>query len=252
MARLFDDASSESLDIASALAADVPFAMACLCNSNDDTDIQALMEISDNTVSTSQYATLYLRGDIGGDPIEARLFSKVATTSSGFTANTWQHAAALFVSDTDRRAFLNGGSKGTNSEDRAFVSPNLTSIGKHETSAGESGHMSGLIAEAAIWDLSAWPGATDALKADGFERILPSLTKGYSPLFYPLGLIAYWPLVRGINDEVGGNNLTATGTSVSAHPRVIYPSKIWVPHKAAVVVGTILPQITNAHMEVST
>ena len=82
--------------------------------------------------------------------------------------------------------------------------------------------MSGMIAEVAIYDLSVWPGATASDKADNFEKILPSLIR-YTPGAYPLGRVAYWDLIRDINDRVGGFNLTATGTVVAAHPNIVQP-----------------------------
>jgi len=45
-----------------------------------------------------------------------------------------------------------------------------------------------------------------------------------SPLFFPSGLEGYWPLVRDLNDRMQGANLTNTGSTVAAHPSIIYPS----------------------------
>ncbi|MCK5601494.1 hypothetical protein KAR91_06490, partial [Candidatus Pacearchaeota archaeon] len=115
---------------------------------------------------------------------------------------------------------------GTNATNRTPVSLDRTSIGRRGTSSPIK-YMSGMIAEAAIWDLSNWPGATSGDKADNFEKILPSLVKGCSPLFFPLGLKAYWPLIRSLNDIVGGFNLTdINGTIAADHPTIIYPSSV--------------------------
>ena len=80
-----------------------------------------------------------------------------------------------------------------------------------------------MIAEVAIYDLSVWPGATDSDKADNFEKILPSLADNFTPENYPLGLVAYWDLIRGLNPKFGDHTLTATGTTVSSHLRIISP-----------------------------
>lgn len=61
---------------------------------------------------------------------------------------------------------------------------------------------------------------------------ITSLAKGYSPLFIPNGLKFAPDLVRSYFDPISGAAGTLDGTSVIAHPRIIYPSKIWTPHKA--------------------
>lgn len=224
MSRLFDDALTEYLGYGGAVAG-LPLAMACFFNTDDLTIEQVLISISDASVQ-ADYHRLVLSGSLGGDPIRAQScvapLCVVATTTSGYSANTWHHACALFVSATDRRVFIDGGSKGTDINSKSPSNLDVTTIGYVRASAGHH-PFSGMIAEAAIWDLSAWPGATDSDKADNFEKILPSLAKVYTPEHYPLGRVAYWNLVRELKDSVGGYNLTANGTVVATHPRIIQP-----------------------------
>jgi len=74
--------------------------------------------------------------------------------------------------------------------------------------------FNGDLAEVAIWN--------SALTT---VQIL-SLAKGFSPLFVqPQNLIAYWNLIRGLNDRMGASNGAATGTTVVAHTRMIYPAR---------------------------
>jgi len=223
MARLFDDAATEYLEIDQAVVTSLPLAMACWFNMDVDDVAVHLMSLVDKD-SDSKYCNLRaLSTDKKvGLHTKANGGETVYTTTS-WTINTWHHACALNVAANDRRVFIDGGSKGTSAEAKPLPTDwDRTSIGR----AGKStpaGYMSGYIAEVAIWDLTNWPGATNADKADNFEKILSSLAKGFSPLFYPLGLKAYWPLIRGLNDKVGGYNLTANGTVVAAHPKVIQP-----------------------------
>jgi len=222
MARLFDDASSEYLYINQAVLAGEPFAAACWFNVDVDNLNLPLMTISTEAAPWEIY-TLGAKGYLAGDYLEVATYSgswTSARTSTGFTKNKWQHMTGIFVHSTSRRVFINGGSKGTDSTSQIIGAVNKTYIG---ASAGAGSTFSGMLGEAAIWDLSDWPGATSDDKADNFEKILSSLAKGFSPLFYPLGLVAYWPLIRGLNDRVGGYNLTASGTTVAAHPRIIQP-----------------------------
>ena len=245
MARLFDDGSTEYLEIDSAVAATMPFAMACLFNSNDDTISQALLSLVEKGGTRNRYILL-AAGHVGGDPIRAFIddgTAIVAATSSGFTANTWHHAACMFLNATERHVYIDGGSKGSETTSVSPADIDRTSIGRTgDTSPTD--YMSGLIAEAAIWDLTDW-GANDAAREVAFELAIASMAKGFAPLHFPLGLLGYWPLVRGLNDYVGGFNMTASGTVVSAHPRIIYPGGIWVPHKAAAVVGAAGIMTTN-------
>lgn len=214
MARLFDDASNEYLIKTPAILTSVPITMACWFNSNDITVSQILMAISDDAAD-SDYHLLATLDNIAGNPLyiaTARSSAAFAQTALGYSINTWHHACGIFAAVDDRRVYLDGGNKATNGDSRTPVSLDNTTIGILQQFT-PFGHMSGLIAEAAIWNIA----LTDA------EVLI--LANGYSPLFvHPQNLVAYWPLIRGLNDRVGGYNLTATGTIASPHCRIILPS----------------------------
>ena len=222
MARQFDDASNERLEIEQAVLSGTPFVMACWVNLDDITTHKNFMWLGDGDVNDNYFR---LFTNASNDIVYANAVngaSYAALTSSTITAGVWHHVCAIFASATDRRILLNGGSKGTNTTNVTPVGLDRTAIGVLAKAARDQ-YMDGHIAEASIWDLSNWPGATDADKANNFETIIPSLVAGFSPTHFPLGLAAYWPLIRGLNDKVGGYNLTANGTVVSDHPRVIQP-----------------------------
>lgn len=52
---------------------------------------------------------------------------------------------------------------------------------------------------------------------------------GYSSEFFPRGRTNMMPLIRSIHDVVGGIAGSADGTTVFNHPRIIYPSELYVP-----------------------
>lgn len=213
MARLFDDALSENLIITPAISTSPPFTMACWFNSNDDNAAQYLMSSGD-VANEVNYYFLSAEGAVGGNIYVgiADGTASYAITTAGYSVNTWHHACGVFAADDDRAAFLDGGNKGTNSDSKTPTNLDNLSIGALYKQT-PYGFMSGLIAEAAMWNIA----LTD-------DEVL-ILSKGYSPLFvHPQNLIAYWPLIRGLNDKVGGYNLTATGTVVSSHCRIILPS----------------------------
>ena len=226
MARLFDDASSEYLQIEQAVVSGAPFAVSVWARR--DANVECIpFSLMDKDIGVVGFVIQFL---ISGDSNQVRAFANdggygIATTSTGTTDNVWQHICALFVSSTDRRVLLNAGGKGTNATSRTPANMDRTAIG-YWAAASPTNYFSGDIAEVAIWDLSDWTGATNAIKADLFETIIPALSSGFSPLMFPLGLKAYWPLIRGLNDKVGGYNITASGTVISSHTRIILPQGV--------------------------
>ena len=229
MARLFNDAILDYMNINQPALSAAPLVFSCWFNSNDSiTNHQSLIHIGDKDLSHQQLFELLLLNSAGTQRIQmaaVEVAVGTALTADTWTPNTWQHACGIEASSTDRRVFLNGGSKGTNATNITPVNVDRTNIGARMNTT-PAFFMSGMIAEAAIYDLSAWPGATNSDKADNFEKILPSLAKGFSPLCYPLGLVAYWPLIRGLNDKVGSYNMAVSGTTISPHCRVILPSSL--------------------------
>ena len=236
MARLFDDASTEYLQVESAVATSYPFGMVSWFNTDSDSQAQVIVWVGDKDAG-NDYCALQANGNIAGDPVVAFSYGTTierAVTSTTYSTNVWQHAAAIWLSASERHVYLNGGGKGSNTNAiNAIVGYDRTALGGARDNT-PGAYMSGHIAEAAVWDLTSW-GANDAERETAFELAIASMAKGYAPSFFPLGLLGYWPLVRGLNDYVGGFNMTANGTAVSSHPRIIYPSKIWVPHKEVAV-----------------
>ncbi len=232
MARLFDDGSSEYLEIDQAVVTAVPFSFVAWFNSNDAAAYQSLVMVCDKSRTNHSHA-LELRGGDGGDPVRASSYDggyDFADTSSGYSINTWHHAAGVWAATNDRAVYIDGGSKGTDSDNAAPSGIDRTSIGRFgDDSPGT--YMSGRIAEAAIWNVA----LTDA-------EVL-SLAKGFSPLFvHPQNLVAYWPLIRDLNDRVGGYTMVASGTTVSAHvPKIINPAPPFIPFPSAVAPGANAP-----------
>lgn len=177
------------------------------------------MNIRDASGGFNQYS-LQAVGAVAGDPVRATTqnFLTVANadTSSGFSAGSWQHAAAVFGSSTDRRAFLNGGSKGTNAT--SVTDPSgLDSVAVGAFAGAHTFPMFGLIAHAAIWNIA----LSDAEVA--------ALAAGAHPMMVrPEALVAYWPMFdehASQIDWVGGVTLTVAGnpTKAASDPRIGLP-----------------------------
>ena len=171
MSRLFDDAQSEYLYRNEAVLTGYPLAMVTWFNSDDDSIHHNLMWLGDKNVTNHRFVffihnatknnRVYAQSQGGGAIINT-------ITTAGYTEDTWHHACAIFASATDRRVFIDGGSKGTNSTDVTPTGLNKTIIGRWGD-RNPTGHMSGMIAEVAIYDLSVWAGVSNSDKADNFE-----------------------------------------------------------------------------------
>ena len=230
MARLFD--GTNFLLRSAAPVTGVPLAMACWFNS-DDATIQQVFIVVHNFGLPIESFGIEVRGNIAGDYLYAGTTTgsvdDSAITTTGYSVDTWHHGCGIFATPTDRRAFIDGGSKGTDSGSSVPSGIDYTNYGVIDYGAGEAGYMSGMIAEGGIWDLSVWPGASDTDRADNFETVaLPGLSAGYSPLFFPLGLVEYRKLVRDEDyDEITGNVMSTFGSpGFAPHlSNIIYPSR---------------------------
>lgn len=147
----------------------------------------------------------------------ARTCDSVGGNSAQSTASTsagvWFHACGVFASSSDRRAFLNGGNKGTNTTSRTPAGLDRTSLGKQDN-AGNNNFVAPdvSIAEAAIWNIAMSDAEVAQLAVFGTR----------ATAVRPDALVAYWPL-PGIStmefDVIGGNNLAVQGgLSAASHP----------------------------------
>jgi len=235
MARLFNDSSNEYLHHNAAVISSPPFVLCGWFYTDTLIVSQTILSIGD--ASWTNVHSLSIMGGVTNDPVRAWTWEAAgagaADSSIAYTTNKWHHAIGLFVSGTDRRVLLNGGSKGTNNTDKTPGGLDNTTIGASRWNGGVSYYFSGRVAETAIWNLSNWPGNTASDKADEFERLaVPALAAGYSPLFFRQGLVGYWPLGGiydkndGDHDIIGGYNMTPYNTpSTADHPPIIYPSR---------------------------
>lgn len=220
MARTFVAASSQYLE-RDASFAPAAFTMACWFRSTTITASQLLMVFSTIGVNTNSY-DLAARGDLANDPLRFSVNDGTnthhATTSTGYSADTWHHACAVLASTTDRRVFLDGAGKGTSTDSNTPTGLDRFSIGRFGGLASGS-FMDGRIAEAAMWDV--------ALTDDE----VASLSKGFSPrMIRPQSIVAYWPLFGNDATELdrskNAHTLTVTGATKGDHPRIYYPSRM--------------------------
>ena len=216
MARVFVRASSQYLERVSTVVSGAPFTMHTGFYSVNTSVESNLMAVFDKDDTSQRFQLSILHPAFSN---KVHVFTQVggasdfALSSTGYTINTWHTAQAVFAASNDRRAYLDGGNKGTSSVD---LTP--AGIDKVMLAFGTAGgaYLDGNLAESAIWDVA----LSDDEVAD--------LGKWVSPLFIrPGNLVAYWPLIGSENiDWVGGHHLTPINSpTVGDHPpKIIMPT----------------------------
>jgi len=225
MARALDHTQSEYLIREEAPVTEYPFVMACRfrIEVNVTSSTSGIMEVRDKS-ATKYVHSLWFSTTEDKCYIETRNNANrnYAKCAQVIADVTWYHICGLFVSATDRRILINAANKNTNSGNLTLVNLDRFILGAFGRDPVEA-HLTGQIAEAAIWDLWYLPGATASDQADYFEaNILPGLVAEERPSVYPNGLIAYWDLVSDDDDKRGGYDLTPINTpSWAQHPDVL-------------------------------
>ena len=130
-------------------------------------------------------------------------YQEVLATGT-YANNTWVHACLVASSATSRTIYRDGGNSVSFNNNLTLPSLGTLSIGFTSVS------IVGSAADCAVWNTA----LTDAEVA--------SLGKGFSAsLIQPGNLVYYAPLIRDLNDIVGGATITNNGTAtVSVHPRI--------------------------------
>jgi hypothetical protein len=207
-----------------------PLTLACWFNSDSQTADQVLLAASEAGAGNRDGFYMFAGGAQAGDPVLATTrnadLSSSASSTTGYTAGTWHHACAVFASATDRRAFIDGGSKGTNATSRTPAPTRYLAGISNELTFD----INGRLAELGIWNVA----LTD-------EEVA-ALGRGYSPLLVrPASLVEYWRCIEGTGATVvrnfrsGGPEFTIQGDGVSRadHPRIIQPLRALINPKSA-------------------
>jgi len=179
-----------------------PVSVALWFYASSDSAADSLFWWGDDTVS-NQYIRILTRGDLAGDPIQLERANSAFThieTTSGFTIDTWHHAAVVISSATSATIYLDGGSSATDANNVSYPSSpdnyNLGSRGNNTT----LNELSGKMAYTTTWD--------SALTAGNIS----DLAGGDIPTTIDSGnIISYWKL-----DEPGAwfDALDAQGTNL--------------------------------------
>lgn len=216
MARDFVAASSQKLKVATAVRSTLPMSFACWFKPVADGVLYTLVGIDDNV---NQGWLLGWNGPTNSVRwhVNATL---TAVSGNGGGAGTWSHCGGILTSATSRACVLNGSVGSTNSTNISPSSVSQTQIGVRFAS---SNFANGTIAEVGIWNVAL--AAADWAALGGTPAASPLMVR-------PDALIFYAPLIGSFSpeiDEVGRNEMTVTGASQVAHPRIIYPTSLRAP-----------------------
>ena len=212
MARLFDDGSSEYLEVSSTPVTAVPLTIAAWFYMDDAVTWanRTLVNVVDSG-SANNWFNLYVRaGDSNVVRAGTRSSSgwQYAESTTTYSASTWHHACGVWAAADDRAAYLDGANKGT--EATSITPAGIDSIDVARLGDSSPGnYFSGSLAEIAIWIAAL------------IDAEVAALAAGASPLtIRPASLVAYWPLIRDEDqDIVGAYSLSANGTpTVEVHP----------------------------------
>lgn len=147
----FDDAG-DFVDIDHAVVDALPLTMSCWFKANNATAILTpiVLQIAG---SAGSIIRILLRGNVGGDPVQAQFQnsgSAIISTTTGYEANKWHLATAVYVDATEMRVYLDGGSEGiVVGLSLNLFTPTATHIGGLD---GLTEDMDGQIDDVRIWN----------------------------------------------------------------------------------------------------
>lgn len=203
--------TNQYLSTASAPITAVPLTIACWFYPDTITTRYTLAAINALNIVSNGFFNISARGDLSGDPIRIAVDASgtaAVNSTTGYTANSWNHACGVFESNSSRTVYCNGGGSATSTASYTPSNIVLMRIGYFDT-AGPA-YMDGRIAEVGVWN-AALTAAEIASLADGFtcDKVRPQ------------NLVFYAPLVRDLQDVRGGLTITNNNSAtVATHPRV--------------------------------
>jgi len=221
MARLFVPATSDKLLYSGAVVSGYPFTFSCWFKTTDLTNPIMLFSLC-NSLSDSNHFRLTCQGNVAGDPLYFLAINGAgqnSITTTGYSSGVWHHACAVGTSATSRDVYIDGGSKGSNTNSVTPSSLNATGIG-YIAKLTPSGYFDGDIALACVWNVAL--GANE----------ISSLAKGLHPKkVRPLSIAGGWNMEGIFSPEPDfsgtAKHMVVTGTTRSNNPPVIPYRKAW-------------------------
>lgn len=157
MARLFNPANSNYLDVAAAVRTAAPWTVSAWYKPTSFIANVSLWALSQHASVNDNRWDLRIDATTGKVSIGSRdTASSGATSTNGLTAGVWGHACGVEASSASRSVYGNGGGKATDTTTVNMTSLDRTAIGAiARTSPGASGNFAnGILGEVAVWDVA--------------------------------------------------------------------------------------------------
>jgi hypothetical protein len=210
MARTFNG-TTQSIECTAPVTA-VPLTIACWVNTSSPA-AQVICSVgASGAVDRFQISFLPNSPVINATTVQGATVGS-ASLNTSIALNTWHHVAGVFSATNSRQVFFNGTGSTVNT---TTVTPSGISLFNISGALPPSlvAFFAGGTAEVLLWN--------DALTAEE----IAALAKGFNPrLIRPQSRVYWNRLIRESQDIQRGAALTDIGgaTSVSTHPRIIYP-----------------------------
>lgn len=206
MAFDFVAASSQNMEIASAVVSSMPLSIFARCET--DTTAAGNAAVVSISGSSGTHAFQLRRNGGQAEAVAAEGGSVGAASVSGFGVGAISALTAVFASATSRTIYNQGGGSGTNATNVTPASLDRTNIGARYNTGSLGSFFDGRVCDVAIWDA-----ALTAEEADILTRCSPLMVR-------PQNLVLYCPLIRDANDMVDSRAFTITGATAFDHLRV--------------------------------
>lgn len=142
----------------------------------------------------------------GSSRIIARAADAGGTSSTAFggtiNLNDWNSAAAVFVTGTTRKVFLNGTGINTNSNTITTTGLDRVIVGSRILASAYGAYFNGLLFDVAIWNVELTPEEISALHS---TRVSPRHIQ-------TAALKGYWPMIRNGQNLMNGKVLSLINT----------------------------------------
>lgn len=198
----FVSASSQYLLLSSAVLTAVPVTLACWFRTDNTGAIQCPLALDLTTgVNNNQFRLLF--STVFQASAQATATTGTAQSAAAVQADRWHHGCGVFAAANSRAAFLDGRDKGTNTTSVTPSGINSAQVGTRFSAGARTNYMSGLIADARVYNRALSDAEVYAL---------------YDPrsrweLYYPLGRRTYSFPVAGASPLTGGPAAAANDTS---------------------------------------
>jgi hypothetical protein len=152
---LFNGGNNEYLQCNKPIVTQLPLTIVAWAKSDNINADSIILDIG-NSSSGAGNIFLGLMGSWTGDPIAAYMrytdwSTGTAITTKSFAANVWHQCAAVFISNNERRAYIDGGNEGIGTVSCNVPPVDKTHIGATADSS-PAGYMSGMIDHVLIWN----------------------------------------------------------------------------------------------------